>query len=83
MGQYLSPVVYSFALISANFSPRMALLYSLNPMTGSLNAFKWCLIGELDFHLPSFIISLAWLTFLIPAGLYRFRKAERNFVDLI
>lgn len=83
IGQYLSPVVYSFSLISAGFSGKAFWLYTLNPMTGAINTFKWCLIGDLDFHLPSFLISLAWIFLLIPLGLSRFRKAEKDFVDLV
>lgn len=83
MGQYASPVVYSFALITSSFSARTALLYSLNPLSGSINTFKWCLIKDLDFNLPSFLISLAWILILIPLGLLRFRKCERTFIDLV
>ena len=83
VGQYLSPVVYSFSLISTGFSGKAFWLYTLNPMTGAINTFKWCLIGDLDFHLPSFLISLAWIGLLIPLGLSRFRKAEKDFVDLV
>ncbi|HZK39615.1 MAG TPA: ABC transporter permease [Clostridia bacterium] len=83
IGQYVTPVVYSFTYIIASLSPKAALFYMLNPVAGAVNAFKWCIIGSNGFHLPSFLITLAWLGILLPLGIFRFRKGERTFVDLV
>lgn len=83
IGQYVTPVVYSFAYITASLPDKVALAYMLNPCAGVVNAFKWCIIGSNAFHLPSFIITLAWVGLLLPLGILRFRKGERTFVDLV
>jgi len=83
IGQYVTPVVYSFAYITASMSKNVALIYTLNPAAGVVNAFKWCIIGSNAFHWPSFIIALIWIALLLPLGIIRFRKGERTFVDLV
>lgn len=77
--QYLTPVMYSINTIPQKYR----LLYSLNPATGVVQAFKWCIIKDLPFDFPSFFISLAWIVVLIPLGIYNFRKTERTFVDIV
>jgi lipopolysaccharide transport system permease protein len=83
IGQYVTPVVYSFAYVTATLSKNTALLFTLNPAAGVVNAFKWCIIGSNAFHWPSFFIALCWIAVLLPLGILRFRKGERTFVDLV
>lgn len=79
IGQYLTPVAYSISSIPEKFR----LLYSLNPATGVINAFKWCIIKDMPFDWTSFLIALAWIVVLIPLGIRMFRKTERTFVDIV
>lgn len=83
VGQYVTPVVYSFTYITASMSKNTAMIYTLNPVAGVVNAFKWCIIGSNSFHWPSFVITLVWTAVLLPLGIFRFRKGERTFVDLV
>ncbi len=83
IGQYVTPVVYSFSFITASMSKNTAFLYTLNPAAGVVNAFKWCIIGSNSFNWPSFLIALSWIAVLLPLGIIRFRKGERTFVDLV
>ena len=83
IGLYVTPVVYSFAYVTATLSNSTAFLYMLNPAAGVVNAFKWCIIESNPFHWPSFLIALCWIAVLLPLGLLRFRKGERTFVDLV
>lgn len=83
VGQYVTPVVYSFAYVTAALSKKTAFLYMLNPAAGVVNAFKWCIIESNPFHWPSFLIALAWIAVLLPLGILRFRRGERTFVDLV
>lgn len=83
IGQYVTPVVYSFAFVTVSMSKSAAFLYTLNPAAGVVNAFKWCIIESNQFHWPSFLIALAWIAVLLPLGILRFRKGERTFVDLV
>jgi len=83
IGQYISPVVYSFTYVLSTLPEKVGILYTLNPAAGLVNAFKWCIIGSNDFHWPSFLVALAWIALLFPLGIIRFRKGERTFVDLV
>lgn len=83
LGQYVTPVVYSYAFVMSTISPTMGIVYTLNPATGIVNAFKWCVIADNPFDMKTFLISAAWIAVLLPIGILRFRKAERTFVDLV
>ena len=77
--QYLTPVMYSIDSIPEKYR----LIYSLNPATGLVNAFKWTIIRDMPFNMPSFLISVAWIIILVPLGIYFFRKTERTFIDIV
>lgn len=77
--QYACPVSYSIASIPEKYR----LLYSLNPATGMISAFKWCVIGDMKFDTFSFLIAIAWTVVLSVLGMIMFRKSERNFVDIV
>lgn len=79
IGQYLTPVAYSIDSIPE----KLRLLYSLNPATGVVNAFKWCIIKDMAFDWTSFIIALIWIAIFIPLSIHFFRKTERTFVDIV
>lgn len=79
IGQYITPVAYSIDSIPEKY----ALFYSLNPATGMINAFKWCIINTMEFDTRSFLIAVAWLIVLIPTGFILFRKTERTFIDIV
>ena len=77
--KYLSPVVYSTTLIPAKWQ----LIYSLNPMAGVVNGFRWALLGTPtppDIHL---VASVAVALFLLVSGLFYFRNMEKTFADTI
>lgn len=79
IAQYITPVLYSID----NIPDKYRLLYSLNPATGAVHAFKWCIIKDIPFDFTSFFIMLAWIVVLIPVGIISFRKTERTFVDIV
>jgi lipopolysaccharide transport system permease protein len=62
----------------------MRLLYSLNPLVGVIDGFRWCLLrGQVDIWLPSLVSSFAITALLCSSGLWYFRKMERTFADVI
>jgi len=79
-GLYLSPVGFSSTVIPA----RWRLIYSLNPMVGVIDGFRWAILGgDSKIYLPGFVLSLV-LTFVVfYLGLAYFRKTERTFADVI
>lgn len=79
-GLYISPVGFSSAIIPEKWR----LLYSLNPMVGVIDGFRWAIIGgESKIYLPGFLISLGLVSVLLVTGIWYFRKTERTFADVI
>jgi lipopolysaccharide transport system permease protein len=79
-GLYISPVGFSSKVISEEWR----LLYSLNPVVGVIDGFRWCILGnESTIYLPGFTLSLVLIGFWIWLGIHRFRKTEKTFADLI
>jgi len=80
LGLYVSPVGFSSSVIPAEW--RFA--YSLNPMVGVIDGFRWCILGgESDLYLPGLFMSIGMIAFFLWFGIRQFRKTERSFADLI
>jgi lipopolysaccharide transport system permease protein len=79
-GLYVSPVGFSSSVIP----PEYRFWYSLNPLVGVIDGFRWCLLGtESQLYLPGFFLSLCIVVFLLWVGVSYFRRAERTFADVI
>ena len=79
-GLYISPVGFSASVIPEQWR----LLYSLNPMVGVIDGFRWCILGGDGPVYPySIAISVVVIGFLLWLGVRQFRKLERTFADLI
>lgn len=78
-GLYLSPVGYSSTIVPDEWR----LLYSLNPMVGVIDGFRWAILGTGQIYWPSFVVSVALVGLLLGSGLWYFRKTERTFADVI
>ncbi|HNY72611.1 MAG TPA: ABC transporter permease [Syntrophales bacterium] len=79
-GLYVSPVGFSSNVIPEQWR----LLYSLNPMVGVIDGFRWCLLGgNSPLYLPGFLLSLAIIAIFLYLGVTRFRRTEKTFADLI
>lgn len=79
-GLYISPVGFSSIIIPEKWR----LLYSLNPMVGVIDGFRWAIIGgESKIYWPGFFISLGLVSLLLVSGIWYFRKTERTFADVI
>ena len=83
IGQYVTPVAYSFTVACQSVPENFQFLYSLNPIAGVINTFRWCIIPDNAFHWPSFISALVFIAVFLPLGIKAFRKGERTFVDLV
>ena len=82
-GIYVSPVGYASTAIQQKF-PEWTWLYSLNPMVGVIDGFRWALLGgKGGLSLPSFALSITVTVFLVILGIWYFRKTERTFADII
>jgi lipopolysaccharide transport system permease protein len=79
-GLYVSPVGFSSTIVPEKWR----LLYSLNPMVGVIDGFRWAILGgNTQLYWPGFLLSLALVTLLLITGIFYFRKTERRFADLI
>ena len=79
-GLYVSPVGFSSSIVPEKWR----LLYSLNPMVGVIDGFRWCLLrGQSELYRPGLLLSLIVIVFFLWFGVRHFRKAEKSFADLI
>jgi lipopolysaccharide transport system permease protein len=89
--RYIVPFIVQFGLFispvgfSSNVVPeKWRFLYSLNPMVGVIDGFRWAILGgNNSFYLPGFLISLILIFIFLVSGVYYFRKTEKSFADLI
>lgn len=76
---FLSPVAYS-----ANLVPHgvWRVIYSLNPLAGLIQGFRWCLIrGPAPDSM--LLISVVMVAVLLVTGIYYFRRVEKTFADVV
>lgn len=79
-GLYVSPVGFSSSIVPEKWR----LLYSLNPMVGVIDGFRWAIIGgETNIYWPGFALSVAIVIIALAWGVYYFRKTEKTFADVI
>lgn len=78
-GLFVSPVGFSSSIVPEEWR----LVYSLNPMVGVIDGFRWCILGEDYLYLPSLYMSIAVTLVFLLAGVKYFRKTERTFADNI
>ena len=79
-GLYVSPVGFSSGIVPE----RWRLLYSLNPMVGVIDGFRWAILGgDTQLYWPGFLLSLALVLMILFTGILYFRKTEKTFADVI
>ena len=79
-GLYISPVGFSSSIVP----PQWRLLYSINPMVGVIDGFRWAILGgEAQLYWPGFILSTGLVVLLLLTGIWYFRQTERTFADVI
>lgn len=79
-GLYISPVGFSSSIVPEKWR----LIYSVNPMVGVIDGFRWAILGgETELYLPGFALSLGLVGLLLASGIWYFRKTERTFADVI
>jgi lipopolysaccharide transport system permease protein len=80
MGLYVSPVGFSSAVIPEPWR----LVYSLNPMVGVIDGFRWAILGGPGaLYWPAQLLSLGVIGVVVVTGLVYFRRTEKTFADVI
>jgi lipopolysaccharide transport system permease protein len=60
------------------------LMYSLNPMVGVIDGFRWCILGgQSQLYLPGLALGVVVTMFFLWFGMHKFRNLEKRFADLI
>jgi lipopolysaccharide transport system permease protein len=79
-GLYVSPIGFSSAAVPEQWR----LLYSLNPVVGIVDGFRWSLLrGEAQLYVPGFLLSIGIIALLLIGGIKYFRQTERSFADIL
>ena len=76
---FASPIVYPLSLVPAQWKT----LYSLNPMVGVIEGFRWAVLGTARPDFAAMAIGAALVGALLAGGLVHFKRHERTFADLI
>lgn len=79
-GLYISPVGFSSNIVPEKWR----LLYSINPMVGVIDGFRWSILGgDSRIYLPGLMLSIGLIIFLLIFSIWYFRKMEKSFADII
>ncbi len=79
-GLYISPVGFSSSIVPEQWR----WLYSLNPMVGVIDGFRWAIIGgDIQIYWLGFSISIGLVVLLFLSGIWYFRSMEKTFADII
>ena len=79
-GLYVSPVGFSSTVVPEKWR----LLYSLNPLVGVIDGFRWCVLGgDSQLYMPGFLMSLCVVALFVWLGVAYFRRTEQSFADMI
>jgi lipopolysaccharide transport system permease protein len=76
---FATPVAYSSSVISQKWQ----LVYSLNPMAGVVNGFRWALLGSGNGPDIALWVSVGISVLILITGLFYFRSMEKTFADTI
>lgn len=80
LGVYICPVGFSSNMVPEKWR----LLYSLNPMVGVIDGFRWCILGGSNqVNIQGMILSLGVTFCLLIFGVWYFRRMEKTFADII
>jgi lipopolysaccharide transport system permease protein len=76
---FATPIAYPISKVSPALRP----FYSLNPMVGVVEGFRWALLGSTGWGGVSVAVSVAVVAVLLVSGLFYFRRMERTFADIV
>jgi lipopolysaccharide transport system permease protein len=76
---YATPIVYPLSIVPAEWK----WLYSLNPMVGVIEGFRWAVFGKGDPNVVALGLSLLIIAGMLIGGVIFFKRMEQSFADLI
>ena len=79
-GLYISPVGFSSDIVPQKWK----LLYSLNPLVGIIDGFRWSILGgDRQIYWPGMMLSIGIVILMLIFSIRYFRKTEKTFADII
>ena len=80
LGLFVSPVGFSSSIVPEKWR----FLYSLNPMVGVIDGFRWAILGDgADLHMEALVLSMIVVSLVLISGIVYFRRTEKTFADVI
>lgn len=80
LGLYISPVGFVSSIVPHEWR----LLYSLNPMVGVIDGFRWAILGgKFEIFVPGLLLSSAVILLILVSGIVHFRRTEKSFADIV
>jgi lipopolysaccharide transport system permease protein len=76
---FATPIIYPISAIPE----RWHLLYSLNPMVGVVEAFRWCLFDAANAMGSSIVASFIVVGVVLSTGVLYFQRVQQTFADVI
>jgi len=77
-GIWITPVFFTRTVLPEN----LRFVWALNPMTGIVEAWRWCLFGEWQFN-PDYLFSLLAVILLCISGVWAYSRNESSFSDFV
>ena len=78
-GLLVTPILFSSTQVT---TPWKRVVVGLNPMSGVVDGFRWCLLGQ-PTPGPMLAVSAGSIGVLLVGGLFYFRRMEKSFADLV
>ncbi len=76
---FSTPIAYPSSLLSEPWRT----VYSINPMVGVVEGFRWALLGTDTAPGPMIIVSSVAAVVILVSGVFYFRRLEKTFADVV
>ncbi len=76
---FATPIAYPSSLLSEPWRT----VYSINPMVGVVEGFRWALLGTNTAPGPMIIVSSLAAVAILVSGVFYFRRLEKTFADVV
>ena len=76
---FLTPIIYPASHVHRHWA---RILLGLNPMSGPVESFRWCILGT-EFHPQVLVVSVVMIFSLLISGAFYFRRMEKSFADVV
>jgi lipopolysaccharide transport system permease protein len=83
IGLFVTPITYPLDLVQQTINEKFQFLYSLNPMVGVIEAFRWALLGTPLPDIEFLLVPVVAAVVLLISGALYYERAQQSFADVI